>query len=888
VTPLVAYDFPLDRFQLDAIDHLRAGRSVLVAAPTGSGKTVVAEHAIAEALAVGERVFYTTPIKALSNQKFRDLVARYGLASIGLLTGDNSINGDAPIVVMTTEVLRNMIYAGNSAIDDLRYVVLDEVHYLEDAYRGPVWEEVIIHLPARVRLVCLSATVSNAGEVADWIETVRGPTGVVVESTRPVDLVNLFSAGDKTSERIQLIPTLVEGRPNPEGHRFDTDERPRRQMKGRPRRPFFTPSRLEIVDRLRDEDLLPAIYFIFSRNACDDAVRSCLAAGIRLTDRDERARIRAMVEERTASLSAADLAVLGYDTWLEGLESGIAAHHAGMVPPFKETVEELFTAGLVRLVFATETLALGINMPARTVVIEKLTKFTGDHHEFLTSGQYTQLTGRAGRRGIDTVGYAVVLWSPFVTFQQVADLAASRTFVLRSSFRPTYNMAANLVRRYDEEHAHRLLNLSFAQYQADHAVVRMEKRLARRREDAAQLAERLGPRRAELEAERTRALAARTTGLDATGLDDLLSRLRPGDVVERPDGAGRAAVLSVAYRKAGSIKVRLVDADGDVTTLGTADVEDAPEVVGTIDLPSPFAPASRYFQREVAERLRRARLRSPRERRDRGAPPVRPRGATKGGADRAAWRALEQLERIEAEIADLQERARHRSATIARRFDDVVAVLDHWGYVDGWRLTERGERLVRIYHESDLAIAEALAIGIFDGLGPAAIAGLASCFTYEHRSPEAPPPAWYPSRDVQQRVERLRALVDELNRYESVRRLPVTRPIDPTFLPLAFAWAAGEDLDEVLDEEDLSGGDFVRNIRQLVDLLRQIGDAATDPATSQAARSASDALQRGVVAASSRVDTGDDDLAEHVADHVLGEHSDSAVLGERDDAGADT
>jgi ATP-dependent RNA helicase HelY len=883
------YGFTLDPFQLEAIAHLDAGRSVLVAAPTGSGKTVVAEHAIAEALAVGERVFYTTPIKALSNQKYRDFVARHGAAAVGLLTGDNSINGDAPVVVMTTEVLRNMIYSGREPLRDLRYVVLDEVHYLEDAYRGPVWEEVIIHLPAHVRLVCLSATVSNAGEVVDWIETVRGPTGVVVEETRPVELVNLYCAGDKSSERIHLVPTLVDGRPNPEGYRFDADSSARRPVRGRPRRPFFTPGRLEVVDRLRDEDLLPAIYFIFSRNACDDAVRSCLAAGIRLTDRDDRPRIRAIVEERTASLSDADLAVLGYDEWLEGLESGIAAHHAGMVPPFKETVEELFSAGLVRLVFATETLALGINMPARSVVIEKLTKFTGDHHEFLTSGQYTQLTGRAGRRGIDTVGYAVVLWSPFVSFQQVADLASSRTFVLRSSFRPTYNMAANLVRRYDEEDAHRLLGLSFAQYQADHAVVRIERRLARRREEAAQLAARLGDRRAVLEQERRIALAERDARRGEPGRDELLSRLRPGDVVERPNGGGRAAVLSVAYRKAGSVKVRLVDADGAVTTLGTADVDDAPEVVGTIDLPSPFAPASRYFQREVADRLRRSRIRR-RPRDGDGGRRRQPRGRSTGSADRAAWRALEQLERAEAEMADLERRAQQRSATLSRRFDDVLAVLRHWGYVDDWSLTERGNRLVRIYHESDLAIAEAISLGLFDGLDAASVAGVASCFTYEHRSPEPPPAPWFPSREVQRRVERLRALVDELNRYESAQQLPVTRPIDATFLPLAYAWAAGESLDDVLHDEDLSGGDFVRNVRQLVDLLRQIADAVTVPATASAARAAADALQRGVVAASTRVDTGDDDLTEHVLDHVIGEEAvvtDVDDVDETDDEDAD-
>jgi ATP-dependent RNA helicase HelY len=864
---LVPYDFALDPFQRDAIEHLRAGRSVLVAAPTGSGKTVVAEHAMAETLAVGERAFYTTPIKALSNQKYRDLVARHGADAVGLLTGDNSINGNAPLVVMTTEVLRNMIYSASDALRRLRYVILDEVHYLEDAYRGPVWEEVIIHLPRSVRLVCLSATVSNAREVTDWIETVRGAIGLVVEETRPVELVNLFAVGDKSSERLQVIPTLVDGRPNPEGHRFDADQRRQPPVRGRARRPFFTPSRLEVVERLRDDGMLPAIFFIFSRNACDDSVRACLAAGLRLTDHEERARIRQIAEARTASLSDTDLQVLRYDEWLEGLECGIAAHHAGMVPPFKETVEELFTAGLVRLVFATETLALGINMPARSVVIEKLTKFTGDHHEFLTSGQYTQLTGRAGRRGIDTVGYATVLWSPFVRFQQVADLAASRTFVLRSSFRPTYNMAANLVRRYERDHAHELLDLSFAQFQADRAVVRIESRLARRREEAAQLAERLGPDRARFE--RERAMLAAEAVANQPGLDEQLSRLKPGDVVLHPDGVGRAAVLSVAYRKAGSVKVRLVDVDGTVHTLGTADIDDVPEVIGTVELPRPFSPASRAYQREVADQLRRNRVRPPRPAATattkRG-----PRRRSTSTADRARWRLFEQVERAEKDIAELEERAHTRGNTLARRFDDVLAVLAHWGYIDDWTLTERGERLVRIYHESDLAIAEAIALGLFDGLDAPSLAGLASCFTYEHRSSDPPPPPWFPSNDVRARYDRLRAVVDELNRLESASRLPVTRPIDPTFLPLAHAWAAGDALDNVLADEDLSGGDFVRNIRQLVDLLRQIGDAATLADTATAARAAADALQRGVVAASTAVDAPSSDDADADGDGADG------------------
>ncbi|MGI9023475.1 MAG: DEAD/DEAH box helicase, partial [Acidimicrobiales bacterium] len=353
-----AYGFPLDPFQVRALDALDAGSSVLVAAPTGSGKTVVAEYAVAKALAEGGKAFYTTPLKALSNQKYADLSCRHGSANVGLLTGDNAVNGEAPAVVMTTEVLRNMIYAGSSSLDRLRYVVLDEVHYLQNAYRGPVWEEVIIHLKPEVTLVCLSATVSNAEEFADWVATVRGETAAVIEERRPVELNHLYMVGDRQAERLHLLPTFVDGRPNPEAARLDARSlspgRDRTQ-RGRGRGRGYTPRRAEAVERLHGESMLPAILFIFSRAACDDAVRQCLDYGLRLTSPDERTAIRAIAEAKAERLSATDLDVLGYRQWLNGLESGLAAHHAGMVPPFKEAVEACFTAGLVKVVFATET-----------------------------------------------------------------------------------------------------------------------------------------------------------------------------------------------------------------------------------------------------------------------------------------------------------------------------------------------------------------------------------------------------------------------------------------------------------------------------------------------------------------------------------------------------
>jgi ATP-dependent RNA helicase HelY len=869
----VTYPFELDDFQRRAVAALDRGASVLVAAPTGAGKTVVAEHAVAQALAEGRKAFYTTPIKALSNQKYADLARRHGADRVGLLTGDNSINGDAPVVVMTTEVLRNMIYAGSSALKGLRFVVLDEVHYLQDTYRGPVWEEVIIHLPPEVALVALSATVSNAEEVAEWLTTVRGPTTLVLEEKRPVELRNLYLVGDRQSEEPHLVPTLVDGRPNPEAERLDNDtlagRRPRRGGR-RPRRRFFTPRRPEVIDMLGERDMLPALYFIFSRAGCEEAVSACLDAGLRLTTPDERARIRAIVDERTAALIDDDLDVLGYDRWLAALEMGLAAHHAGMVPPFKEAVEACFVEGLVKAVFATETLALGVNMPARSVVIERLTKFTGEARAFLTPGEYTQLTGRAGRRGIDDLGYAIVLWSPFVPFDQVASLASSRTYGLRSAFRPTYNMAANLVRRYEPPEAHHLLNLSFGQFQADRGLVRSEARIERQQERLARLAEEASCELGDVGEYRDLARVAReasTPSPAARGaVEYALSRLVPGDVVEV--SGRRLAVLSVAYRKGGTVRLKGIDTEGEPVTIGVEEMVGPPERLGRLDLPRPYQPNNRAFQHRVAEGLRRARLT---RRRDRGTDAVDGAaiGPPPGAAEQAALaahpvhdcpdrdrhvRARAQWERVRRELDDMRRDVRSRTESLARRFDRVLRLLEAWGYLDGWALTERGEVLARTYHESDLLVAEAMCSGLLDGLDPSSLAALVSCFTYEHRGPGTPPPPWFPSRHVRLRWNDLERMAEDLRRDEEAAGLPLTRAPDAGFAALAHAWAAGEPLGEVLGDEELSGGDFVRNVKTLIDLVRQVGDVAPDPATARAARQAADALHRGVVSISSTLD----------------------------------
>ena len=473
--------FDLDPFQEASCESLEAGRSVLVAAPTGAGKTIVAEFAVFLAMREPHaKIFYTTPIKALSNQKYNELVAEYGASEVGLLTGDTNINPTARAVVMTTEVLRNMLYVGSDLLSDLAYVVMDEVHYLADRFRGAVWEEVIIHLPSEVRLISLSATVSNAEEFGDWLQSVRGETDVIVSEHRPTPLYqhvlvgsHLYDLFAGRGEKRQVNPELVRAVQGAQGGR---------RSRSRSQHPGNRLDRGPFVEMLDDADLLPAIFFIFSRAGCDDAVRQVARWGVQLTSKAERDEIRWIVDERCRTLLDEDLGVLGYWQWRDALERGIASHHAGLLPVFKEVVEELFQRKLVKVVFATETLALGINMPARAVVLEKLDKFNGESRVPITPGEYTQLTGRAGRRGIDVEGHAIVQWREGVQPEAIANLASRRSYPLNSSFRPTYNMTVNLIDSFGRERTRVVLESSFAQFQADRAVVDLARKVRQQRE----------------------------------------------------------------------------------------------------------------------------------------------------------------------------------------------------------------------------------------------------------------------------------------------------------------------------------------------------------------------------------------------------------------------
>lgn len=905
--------FPLDDYQVQACRHLDEGAGVLVAAPTGAGKTVVGEYATELALARGSKCFYTTPVKALSNQKFHDLVARHGADQVGLLTGDVSVNSEAPLVVMTTEVLRNMIYARSRTLHGLGWVVMDEVHYLGDRFRGPVWEEVILGLDPQVRLVGLSATVSNAEEFGQWLDEVRRDVRVVVSERRPVPLdqhmavrrevLDLFEPGghDVNHELVELA------RQESRLHRDDA-RRPRGRS-GRGRRtvthgsgrfggasaprggkdsrqgPRLTPSRTQVVRALRRADLLPAIVFVFSRAGCDAAVRQLAGADIVLTSQSQARRLREIAERHGAQLTDEERRAIDWDHFVASFERGVAAHHAGLLPVVKAIVEEGFVKGLLKVVVATETLALGINMPARTVVIEKLVKYNGQAHVDLTPGEYTQLTGRAGRRGIDVEGHAVVCWQPGIDPRAVAGLASRRTYPLTSAFVPTYNMAVNLVATMGRDRARQLLEHSFAQFQIDRRVEATARR-AGTGEDATAVEEYLAAAHCErgdftsyarLREEVSRAeaeLARLRRGSRADEIADSLSALGPGDVVAVPAGEHRGWALVIdpdsrgGRRRGGRGGARmprpLAMVEGrSVVRLGPEDLTAPVHRVAGLHVPRSFHPGDatarrrlgRQFDEVVAGLGEPPSPTAPRidphlaetvadlRRRIREHPchscPDRETHA------RFAERAMRLQRRHEEALA----KARARSTSISTRFDRICLVLESLGYLEpgGQAVSHTGRTLARIYAELDLVLAEAVREGVLEGLDAPQLAAVLSTLVHESRPADRHRPARMPDRPSEAAESALRAVRASVARLERDHRLDPPRDLDIGFAWTAWAWASGAGLETVLDE-GTGAGDFVRRIRQVADLAGQLARAVDDEELARTCRQVVGALQRGVVA----------------------------------------
>ncbi|APT92533.1 DEAD/DEAH box helicase [Corynebacterium phocae] len=902
---------PLDPFQIEGCKAVEADHGVLVCAPTGAGKTIVGEFAVSLALSRGTKCFYTTPIKALSNQKYHDLVAQHGEDAVGLLTGDVSINGHAEIVVMTTEVLRNMIYAESSALDRLTHVVMDEIHFLADSSRGVVWEEVILNLHPSVNIVGLSATVSNSEEFGQWLSTVRGDTKVIVSEHRPVPLDQwmlvgrqiypLFEpeTGGAVNEQLVRKISRLEAGDTDRSEGFRNRSREDSARSGAPRkqdryRPLGRPEALRV---LQDHSMLPAITFIFSRAGCDAALYQCLRSRMVLTTEEESTQIKAIVDAGVEGIPEEDLQVLDFKRWRQALSRGFAAHHAGMLPAFRHIVEDLFVKGLVRAVFATETLALGINMPARTVLLEKLVKYNGEAHVDLTPGQYTQLTGRAGRRGIDTLGNAVVQWAPAMDPRAVAGLASTRTYPLNSTFAPGYNMAINLLGLMGFDESLRLIERSFAQFQADGSVVEEANKIERAQqqvqekraellaevdalappvrdgEDPKELLVEYTDLRQELTAEERRSHAD-ATAQRSQEVIKVLARLQLGEVIALP-GKKRPilAVVCQPANQAQDPRPWVTTEEGWSGRIDASGIANAPIVVGNMRLPRHIAKSPRRHSRQIVSEFRRGHFDRPRKMKAK----ARVRPSKKVGQLREAIRQhpvhgwptddREKLARLAQQVARKEREAQHLEAVVSKARDTlgttfarIVDLLSEMDYVEfeGYGqerhpvITEEGERLAQIHSEADLLVAQCLKRGIWNNLDPAELAGVASMCIFENRkaisgTPEAATETMADAMDATMRI------YSELTADEQRHRLPLTRVPDPGFALAIHQWTAGAPLGYCMaaaneSGAELSPGDFVRWCRQVIDLLQQVAKTGYEDEIRYNARRAMDAIQRGVVA----------------------------------------
>lgn len=846
--------FSPDDFQVEACHALEEGFGVLVAAPTGAGKTVIGEFATYLAYQHGKKVFYTTPIKALSNQKYAEFVERYGADHVGLLTGDISLNGEAPIVVMTTEVLRNMIYARSTTLENLGFVVLDEVHFLGDKFRGAVWEEILIHLPQEIPVISLSATVSNVEEFGEWLTTVRGEIRIILSETRPVPLHQYVLQGN------DFFPLLSEERaPNKDLVRIAQNYQRvyrTRDMRGE----YRQLPRSEVIDKLAERNMLPAIFFIFSRAACDAAVKSC--SKLDLTTAVEKSLIRLRIEALANVIAPEDLNALNFGEWSKALERGIASHHAGLIPPFKELTEELFQAGFIRVVFATETLALGINMPAKTVVLEKLTKWNGEGHVEISPGEFTQLTGRAGRRGIDIEGNAVIIWSPEVDILSLAGLATTRTYPLRSSFYPTYNMAVNLLSKSDKSTARELLASSFAQFQADRSVVGIARQIAKNenaiREINKEIDCHLGDftsyaaiRRKIKEYEKSE----RNQKVSLPQVIEVLGAVNRGAVLAI-GGGRRNGIALVIERGHDYARPLVITLDKRVHRLNPNDCQYGVNVVGQLKIPGGLSHKNAKDKSNWIELFRdsgikrnagvidedvflaemKSKLRS------------HPCHACNEREEHA--RISERSDRLEREILDLQKRVENRTQVIPRTFDQICSVLSELNYIKGEEIAVEGQMLSSIYSEFDLLVSESIRENIWKDLTPAELASVLSAIIFEARNDEEAKMKT-PKGAILEAIKSMERIWFTIHSLERENRLDTMRQIDTGLTWATYRWASGASLGEVLANTDLTAGDFVRQMKQLLDLLTQISSLAIP--ISFAASEATKLLKRGVIAYSNQV-----------------------------------
>ncbi len=770
---------------MEAIEKLEAHQGVLVSAPTSSGKTVIADYAVFRGLETNARTIYTTPLKALSNQKYRDYVRLHGEGYVGLVTGENTINPGAPVVVMTTEILRNLIYEDPQRLEQVRYVILDEVHYIDDFPRGAVWEEIIIQAPPHIKFIGLSATISNFQEVAEWMSLQRGDIATVSVTKRPVEL-RLWLA-----MRNEFYPLLDEqgGIPRETRQRAQAETATDYRL-SQLRRPPEN-DLLPVVDRLRRREFLPAIYFIFSRRGCREALARCAVHGFDLTTDAEKAQIDAALRARLEQIEDADEAEL-YRNLLDGetLRRGLAMHHAGLLPYLKELVEELFQRGLIKVVFATETLSLGIHMPARACVVSSFTKFDGRDFAPLTSGELTQLMGRAGRRGIDPIGHGVILKEPDIDIGRVYEAATGEEMTVESKFAPTYNMALNLLRYHPPEEVDLLMERSFGQYQKLVARRGLDDRLTNLRQ---RLADVVASR---FHAEGEPCCTESTFSAFTRAEEEIASlRVRMRRLRREHWHRGRR-------RRGGSTR----EAGGRTLAQLKEEVQSWQHKLNQLPCRKcPFNADHRAHQAEVNE--------------------------------------------LQTRIRASEQDAERSQGEYRRRMHALRGVLAELGFLEGAIPTEKGLLASRIYGENSLIITQAIADGWLEELTPAELAASLVMVTAEDRNRDRPRPRRrLPTSGIALAQKRLRIIYYRFSAREKERGEDNLRPLSTDYANFTYDWCSGRPLTDLQAPIDVELGDAVKALKGLYSALRQVEWAVTErPALRKLVLKARESLERDLI-----------------------------------------
>ena len=852
------FPFELDDFQQEAIAALQAGKSVVVCAPTGSGKTLIGEYAIYRALSRGKRVFYTTPLKALSNQKLRDFRHEFGPDMVGLLTGDMSFNREAPILVMTTEIFRNMLYGTpigevGTSLTGVEAVVLDECHYMNDRQRGTVWEESIIYCPAEVQLVALSATVANSDQLTDWIGRVHGPTELIYSDFRPVPLQFHFA------NQKGLFPLLEAGT-----KKVNARLVPKKKQQKETRGNIPVPNLPDILSGLQQRDMLPAIYFIFSRKGCDRAVGEM--GNLSLVTEKESASLRRIVDdflERNPEARRAGQ--------VEPLYQGVAAHHAGILPAWKGLVEELFGMGLIKVVFATETLAAGINMPARTTVISTLSKRTDRGHRLLNASEFLQMAGRAGRRGMDEVGYVVTVQTPFEGAKEAAYLATAGADALSSQFTPSYGMVLNLLQTHTLEEAKELVERSFGQYistlhlqpqQAEIDILKrelaaIEAQLDSSGKNIASLEKLLANyeklqgrvkeekrilKTLEQQAEEIRlkdmsvavAFAVIGTVLSLKGKHVPTAKrpqapALPAVLVAKIPGPGQApylvclgrdnrwyvvAISDVAALYAEIPRLSVVDSLGVppemAMRLGQCRLgnEDTAAIARLIpEMPTPTPPPEAIAQQQRIAALEQQLENHPLHEWGNPASLLK-RQRRRGG--------------LVKEISDRQEQLEKKRARYWEEFLNLIAILQSFGCLDGLMPTMLGKACAAIRGDNELWLGLSLMSGEFNELDPHHLAAACAGLVTEVSRPDS----WTRYTLSPEVLEALDNLQRGLRRrvFQVQHRHDVAIPIwlEREIVTLVEQWALGVEWLDIVANTSLDEGDVVRILRRTLDFLSQV------------------------------------------------------------------